>query len=144
VCAPLYGNARELHLFNRAANHPATEASLIHDLYGRAVRAGFNNITDSTATEMTDWQAPGYHAEAHLYDSGNTPKLTAPPVLRTHIGQMNLNICVNPTMGVAHPPDVMRNEYLIILPKPNNAETVKISVASMPSGNVLVDEISDP
>jgi hypothetical protein len=93
---------------------------------------------------MTDWQAPGYHAEAHLYDSGNTPKLTAPPVLRTHIGQMNLNICVNPTMGVAHPPDVMRNEYLIILPKPNNAETVKISVASMPSGNVLVDEISDP
>jgi hypothetical protein len=65
-------------------------------------------------------------------------------VLRTHYKKMKLTICLNPTMGVAHPPDVMRNEDLILVPKPNNAEAGKISVAYMPSGNVLVDEISDP
>ncbi len=108
------------------------------------MRTGFNNITDSTSTEMPVRQAPDCHAAVHLYDSRNTPKLVAPLVMRTHYGKMKLTIYLNPTMGVAHPPDVMRNEDLIPVPKPNNAEPGKISVSYMPSGNVLVDEISDP
>ncbi len=108
------------------------------------MRSGVHHITDSAATDMSVWQAPSYHAEAHLYDSGDTPKLDAPLVLRRHFGKMKLSIVLNPTMGLVHSPDVMRNEHLIILPRPNNAETMKISVAYMLSGNILIDEISDP
>ncbi len=78
-----------------------------------------------------------------MNDSRNALKLDAPPVLRTHFGEMHV-IVVNPTMGHFHQPDVMRNEHLMILPRPNRAEAEKISVAFMPSGDVLLDEIFNP
>lgn len=145
INAPRYRDAQEFHPFDRANNHPGAETSYTHDTYARAVHSGYTLITDSTATEMQDWQAPRYHADSHVYDVGNTPVIDKPYIARTVVGQLQLNIHVHPSMQQAYPPAEMSNEDRIILQRPNPEENVELSVKYMPeTGNILVDEISDP